>query len=96
MNLRKTKTMTREEIIEELGNITKGQEKKLDDQTAMIKQQAEQIDSLKNAQMSSTKQQAEQIDSLAKAQMAQLESTKKQINVLTDTIMKVLSSQKKK
>jgi DNA-directed RNA polymerase specialized sigma subunit len=37
MNLRKKNTMTREEIEEELGKITKGQEKKLDDQTAMIK-----------------------------------------------------------
>jgi predicted nucleic acid-binding Zn-ribbon protein len=44
MNLRKKNTMTREEIEEELGKITKGQEKKLDDQTAMIKQQNEKID----------------------------------------------------
>ena len=31
--------MTVEEIEEKLGNITKGQENKLDDQTAMLKQQ---------------------------------------------------------
>ena len=67
MNLRKKNTMTREEIEEELGKITKGQEKKLDDQTAMIKQQAEKIDSLTKAQMASTKQQNEKIDLLTAA-----------------------------
>ena len=64
INLRKKNTMTREEIEEELGKITKGQEKKLDDQTAMIKQQAEKIDSLTKAQMALTKQQNEKIDFL--------------------------------
>ena len=42
INFRKNKTMTREKIEEEFGNITKVQEKKLDDLTAMIKQHAEQ------------------------------------------------------
>ena len=42
MNLRKNKTMTREEIEEEFGNITKVQERKLDDLKAMMKEQAEQ------------------------------------------------------
>jgi hypothetical protein len=55
MNLRRNKTMTREEIEEELGKITKGQEKKLDVQTAMIKEQRENIDSLTNAQVALTK-----------------------------------------
>ena len=55
MNLRRNKTMTREEIEEELGKITKGQEKKLDVQTAMIKEERENIDSLTNAQVALTK-----------------------------------------
>ena len=42
INIRKNKTMTREEIEEEFGNITKVQEKKMDDLAAMIKQQAKQ------------------------------------------------------
>jgi hypothetical protein len=67
MNLRRNKTMKLEEIEEELGNITKGNEKKLDDQTTMIKQQAEKIDSLSKAQMASTKQQNEKIDLLTAA-----------------------------
>jgi DNA-directed RNA polymerase specialized sigma subunit len=36
MNLRKNKTMTREEIEEELGKITRGQERKLDNLTEKI------------------------------------------------------------
>ena len=36
MNLRKNKTMTREEVEEELGKITKDQERKLDDLTEKI------------------------------------------------------------
>ena len=42
MNLRINKTMTRKEIEEEFENLTKVQERKLDDLTAMMKQQAEQ------------------------------------------------------
>jgi hypothetical protein len=57
MNLRKKNTMTREEIEEELGKITKGQEKKLDDQTAMIKQQNEKIDFLADTLMKVLKSQ---------------------------------------
>ena len=57
MNLRKKNTMTREEIEEELGKITKGQEKKLDDQTAMIKQQTEKIDFLADTLMKVLKSQ---------------------------------------
>jgi kinesin family protein C1 len=57
MNLRKKNTMTREEIEEELGKITKGQEKKLDDQTAMLKQQNEKIDFLADALMKVLKSQ---------------------------------------
>jgi hypothetical protein len=49
--------MTREEIEEELGKITKGQEKKLDDQTAMIKQQNEKIDFLADTLMKVLKSQ---------------------------------------
>jgi hypothetical protein len=51
MNLRKKNTMTREEKEEEFGKITKGQEKKLDDQTAMTKQQNEKIDFLADTLM---------------------------------------------
>jgi predicted nuclease with TOPRIM domain len=36
MNLRKNKTMTQEEIEKELGKITRGQERKLDDLTEKI------------------------------------------------------------
>jgi predicted nucleic acid-binding Zn-ribbon protein len=57
MNLRKKNTMTREEIEEELEKITKGQEKKLDDQTAMIKQQNEKIDFLADTLMKVLKSQ---------------------------------------
>ena len=57
MNLRIKNTMTREEIEEELGKITKGQEKKLDDQTAMIKQQNEKIDFLADTLMKVLKSQ---------------------------------------
>ena len=57
MNLRKKNTMTREEIEEELGKITKGQEKKLDDQTSMIKQQNEKIDFLADTLMKVLKSQ---------------------------------------
>ena len=39
MNLWKNKTMTLGQVEDEFGNITKGQGKKLDDLTAMIKQQ---------------------------------------------------------
>ena len=55
--------MTREEIEEELGYITKGQEKKLDDQTAMIKQQNEKIDD----QAAMIKQQSEKMDAIIRA-----------------------------
>jgi hypothetical protein len=48
-DLRKKNTMTREEIEEELGKITKGQEEKLDAQTASI-------DSLTKASLESKKQ----------------------------------------
>ena len=57
MNLRKKNTMTREEKEEEFGKITKGQEKKLDDQTAMIKQQNEKIDFLADTLMKVLKSQ---------------------------------------
>jgi CBS-domain-containing membrane protein len=46
-----------------LGKITKGQEKKLDDQTAMIKQQNETIDVLRNDQTEMIKQQKDQMAS---------------------------------
>ena len=88
MNLRKKNTMTREEIQEELGKITKGQEKKLDDQTTMIKQQNETIDVLRNDQTEMIKQQ--------KDQMASAKEHSEKIDFLTEALMKVLSSQEKK
>ena len=57
MNLRKKNTMAREEIEEELGKIRKGHEKKLDDQTAMMKQQNEKIDFLADTLMKVLKSQ---------------------------------------
>jgi DNA-directed RNA polymerase specialized sigma subunit len=88
MNLRKKNTMTREEIKEELGKITKGQEKKLDDQTAMIKQQNETIDVLRNDQTEMIKQQ--------KDQMASAKEHSEKIDFLAEALMKVLSSREKK
>ena len=88
MNLRKKNTKTREEIKEELGKITKGQEKKLDDQTAMIKQQNETIDVLRNDQTEMIKQQ--------KDQMASAKEHSEKIDFLAEALMKVLSSQEKK
>ena len=61
--------MTLEEI-EELGNITKGKEKTLDDHTAMVK---ETIDSLAKAQM----QQNEKIDFITDVLMVVLKSQEK-------------------
>ena len=102
INLRNNKTMTCEEIEEELGKITKGHGKKLDNQTGMIEQLNEQIDSLtasakqKNEQIdsltASAKQQNEQIDSLTGSAKQQNEK----LDFITDTLMKVLSPPEKK
>jgi CBS-domain-containing membrane protein len=81
MNLRKNKTMTREEIEEELGNMMKGQGKKLDDQTAMIKQQNETIDVLRKDQMAMMKQHEDQM-AMMKQHTDQMASAKEQTKTI--------------
>ena len=88
MNLRKNKTMTLEQVKEEFGNIMKGHGKKLDDLTAMIKDQQETMDVLRKDQTEMIKHQ--------KDKMASEKKQSEQIEFLTDALKKVLSSQEKK